>query len=259
MTPTTVGMAAEEVLRLLASQIPILNHVVARLGELRTEEQINALRSEVQAIVLRLAQQDTFDIGVRNVGHVLVGQPAKLRRADSCLAIMKLLSFRSRFGQDREDAAYQSHEELLAVLRSFNDPADPHREMELAVHEMSKMAMIEINKNASRPCCVIEGISPCEDFFWRTDRMFHPWDAEADARALCEATRNTGQDHFFPETIDQQLHWGPRRFNPALAYMAAHGLSDPQDRGLMGFHPYFPPTVRLETEEVDLWLSEVGW
>ena len=91
----------------------------------------------------------------------------------------------------------------------------------------------------------ISDIGPSEEFFAKTDPLFQPWDPRADARELCRRAQAT-ENRIHLRQFDQELGWGPRRMNAAIAFLKSNGLADDYEGMRNG--EYLNHDVTLTTE-----------
>ncbi len=74
------------------------------------------------------------------------------------------------------------------------------------------------------------------------DAFFMPWSPEQDALAVATLMMNGDKDGRWLKEMDEELQWGHRRLNPAVAWLLDRDLVT---RSLeSGAHPYMAPYVR---------------
>lgn len=117
----------------------------------------------------------------------------------------------------------------LFVLKSkHGKPFDPHFNLSELAGELqlskddTKDAILELQGFVKNHHDDI--ISPEDALFVYFDRFWQPWEAERDAWTVASGLIN---DPGFPreqELLAQHLGWTARRLNPAVTYLASHGL-----------------------------------
>ena len=90
--------------------------------------------------------------------------------------------------------------------------------MRLVVHELEKEDLIYKHADLRSPSGY-SSIGPKRYFFCRTDAIFQSWNPADDAREVVKFLLNVGQEAVSIAKLDAELVWGPRRLNPALAFL----------------------------------------
>jgi hypothetical protein len=98
----------------------------------------------------------------------------------------------------------------------------------------------------------IRSVEPTDLLFWRFDKIFQPWNTEADARAIAEKLANGPRNQFVIVKLAEELGWEPRRINPALTYLVQNGIVGHSE---MSAHPFAVYSI-LETAETRLYVRQ---
>jgi len=104
-------------------------------------------------------------------------------------------------------------------------------DLEMAIDELSERAWITTHPDANSPIG-IHAISATMELFCATDKTLRGWDTRMDARLVAEAAVKTGERRVDPQNLATVLGWEPRRLNPAMWWLGAHGML----HGLQAFH-----------------------
>lgn len=67
-------------------------------------------------------------------------------------------------------------------------------------------------------------VEPTDSLFWSFDKVFRPWNPEADARSIAEKLVEEPTKQLAVEKIAAEFGWEVRRINPALTFLMQHGL-----------------------------------
>jgi len=170
-----------------------------------------------------------------------------MRHAESCLAVVRLLNARSKYAVDWDPQVLG--DDMLLALRELADLESVETELPLVLHELQRVDLIRSHPDPNSQFGII---GPADDFFWKTDPLFQAWHPRRDARELCARALASDSPLTF-RAVDEELAWGPRRLNPAVAFMKAHNLVD--DMGAMMDHPYLVHSAR-PTVEARFFLEE---
>lgn len=122
-----------------------------------------------------------------------------------------LLNYRSELGLEFEPrlAPYEI-ESTLGINEN---------ELALAADELEEQGWVHLNKTLNSGPAGFTTISPMYNLFFNTDLPLRGWDTEEDARVLAATAVNAKKDSVTLIELDQLLSWGPRRINPAAAYL----------------------------------------
>lgn len=212
--------------------------VLAKLAEdLWSDQEQSELERRIAAIEHAIGRDpEAVRVNLDGVMTIIAGRtaPDQLRHATSCLAVISALNTRSRHATDWDP--HFTEEDVLEVLRGVPGVASAEKELALVVHELDRAGLIRR---------YVSDIGPSEDFFAKTDPLFQPWNPRDDARELCRRAQET-ENRIHLRQLDQQLGWGPRRMNAAIAYLKTNGLAD--DYGGMMNGEYLNHDVTLTTE-----------
>lgn len=233
-----------EVTRLVVGQFPPLAAIFDLLE--RREDSIWKDRVEKQLEELRRAVGHAPELLWERVCGLLAepgGSDVRLRHAKSCLIVARELSLRSREGRSW-DPELSCEQALTLLSREFEQPEN---ELELVVHELERTGLVSRAEDPNSPLGWSE-IGPTDDFFWRTDALFHPWTPEEDAREICRRTASLTERSFAVGPVAAGLGWSARRMNAALGFMVSHDLVDDDDREVYAGLAFVFPWARLTPE-----------
>ena len=167
------------------------------------------------------------------------GSLPQLRHARSCVTVARFINEASKHATDWDPQV--SGDELLAALRQEGIEA-PEKELRFSLHELHRVGLVRSHPD---PNTEFGMIGPSPDFFWQTDSLFQAWDPRQDARDICRRFPDP-EASFSPRQLDQELGWGARRLNSAVAFLIAHNLADDMEGMMDG--DYLVHAVMLTTE-----------
>jgi hypothetical protein len=165
---------------------------------------------------------------------------SQLRRAQSCLVIMRALT---ESESAMEWVPQIEYDDALALLAKQPDVGNAEKELRLVVHELLRLGLVKTDLGRADGWHVV---GPTDDFFWKTDALFHPWNPEHDARELCRRAVAADDGSVAVHQMANDLGWPPRRINAALAYLVANGLADDSSEFQNG--PYLYPWIQTTPE-----------
>ncbi len=187
----------------------------------------------VERILQKVASETTCPTSPTEEKNTTPGVFANFRRPAGCEALARLISTRSEKALDWDPQV--PWQDALEALRSVSQASDLEKDLRRTVHELEQAGLVKTAADANSPLGW-HIVGPTEDFFWQTDSHFTAWDPADDARELCR--RAVADDESFAvQPLDHALGWGPRRMNPALAYLVANGLAE-GDRTLNTLYLY---------------------
>ena len=105
-----------------------------------------------------------------------------------------------------------------------------------AAGELEDLGLAELLKTFGCGPAGFSEISPTASLFLATDQALQSWEPSTDAVALAAVLINCGDDFAELAEADRILGWGPRRLNPAAAYLSRNGIVRPLQE--MGSAPY---------------------
>lgn len=140
-----------------------------------------------------------------------------------CMAIMQKLNFESKQGYANDPLLdiYQCSD----VLRKVSDSTDLMEELRLVTYELEKEELIYRHVSANSPIGFHQ-ISPRDYFFCKTDKLFQAWNPMQDADDIIQHIVSKKEDAVGLQELDQIFKWGPRRINPAVAYLYLTDMID---------------------------------
>lgn len=141
--------------------------------------------------------------------------------------LLVYLNNRSELGLDLD---YVETDELLLEL------AITARQLGHAGSELEDLGFVELMKTFGCGEAGFSSLAATSALFIATDDALKGWNTERDARALAATLVNMGEDYASLSGADETLQWGPRRINPAAAYLAMFDHVRPLRE--MGSHPY---------------------
>jgi hypothetical protein len=175
-----------------------------------------------------------------------------LRKLKTCLLLIKELNLKSKEGQLGDPCL--DYEYLIGFIKSEIKPEDPNLELRLVSHELKKGDLIFLRSDINSPIGFC-GIYPTNEFFYKTDHLFQEWNPEMDARQLCKLAIDKFSAYASVSELEKDIHWGPRRLNPALAYLFFNHLIE-HDHDYGGIE-YALPYLRLN-EEGHFFADDIG-
>lgn len=140
-----------------------------------------------QAVSQRDRHAPDYSAGANAVAKVFVEESATARHFDPALSIEELMKKTGLTEIQLEDALYELGTDMVR--------AEPHRP-----------------------------VIPQGELFAHFDRFWKGWDPREDALTLAASMMNDANFPTNPTQIDARLGWGPRRLNPAMAYLADRKL-----------------------------------
>lgn len=176
------------------------SEIERRLAELERPRQISLL------ITIALERNAVPETGLRDL--------------EGCMALMAEISARSVQAQERDGDLDQ--QECIEFVRKRFGPIDLRKRLRRIIYELERTGLIFKDSSANAP----EGwvrIAPTRQFFCRTDALFQNWNPEKDALSIVKRMDLDDQERCSVAELEARLVWGPRRMNPALAYMELHG------------------------------------
>jgi len=127
-------------------------------------------------------------------------------------------------------------------------------ELSVAADELEDRGWVKLQKTLGMGKVGFSRVSPTEQLFFDTDLSLKGWKTENDARVLAATAVNTQKESVSLAELDQLLSWGPRRLNPAAAYLAVFQYV--QAAATLSSHPYAyhwffitPKTRRFASEK----------
>jgi Predicted nucleotide-binding protein containing TIR-like domain len=103
---------------------------------------------------------------------------------------------------------------------------------------------------------VYGGVEPCNELFWKFDRIFKGWDVEQDAEFIAQqlvAAPHSGENQFVIARFAEGLDWSPRRLNPALTFLV--DKNHVRCSGVVARHPYAVSSI-IETANTRKFVGE---
>jgi hypothetical protein len=91
----------------------------------------------------------------------------------------------------------------------------------------------------------IRSVKATDRLFWQFDKIFQPWNTEADARSIAEKLVNGQKNQLVAAKLAEEFAWKPRRINPALTYLVQNGIVGQSETSS---HPFAVFSI-LETAE----------
>lgn len=204
----------------LLRDVPGFGGVLRLFDKWETDARVGKVEADVQRLLEKIGRDGrSLDAYVREAIRIALATGStdapQLRKADSCLVMLRELNTRSKLGLEwdpdlKRDAA-------VALIRSLLNPADPISELRAVVSELKRSDLILVNSDANAPAELPwEAIGPSREFFCRTDRMFQSWNPEEDAKEICRHSK--AERRFDASQLEALLGWGPRRFNSAAVH-----------------------------------------
>jgi hypothetical protein len=208
----------------IAAEIPVFGALVRVLEKWTNDARLGRLEADVQNIIAIVGRdgraldariQEALSVAIR----LGIGERVQLRKADSCLAIMRYLSTRSELGREWDPAL--TREQALGIIKSQLAAGDAVAELRAVVFELKRAELIYVCDNANAPTELPwERIGPHAAFFCRTDAFFQSWNPEEDARKIC---RRSKTERAFQVALLDDLAWSPRRINAATMFAKRRG------------------------------------
>lgn len=127
-------------------------------------------------------------------------------------------------------------------------------EISIAADELEELGWVKLQLSLGMGKAGFNRISPREELFFNSDLPLKGWNTVEDARVLAATAVNTGEESVSLIELDRLLEWGPRRINPAAAYLGSLGYI--QASATISCHPYVyqwffitPKTRRFASEK----------
>jgi hypothetical protein len=131
------------------------------------------------------------------------------------IAALELFVTRSEVGAlERPSFDFVEFCELLAVDPSVG---------QAVFDELEARGFLKQTEFLGKP---IGTVAPTDSLFWSFDKVFRPWNPEADARFIAEKLVKGPAKQLVAERLAAEFGWDVRRINPALTFLMQHGLVD---------------------------------
>jgi hypothetical protein len=204
----------------------VTSYVLGLLDRLENDQTLEEMQRQLARLEQAIGKDPTAIDGSLTSLLALPAPPdmmSELRRAQSCLVIMRALT---ESESAMEWVPQLEYDDAVALLEKQPDVGNAEKELRLVAHELLRTGLIKTDLGRADAWHVM---GPTDDFFWKTDALFHPWNPEDDARELCRRAVATDDGSLPVHQVANDLGWPARRINPALAYMVAHGLAEHSD------------------------------
>lgn len=208
------------------SELPAAGALIRLLDKWENDARLGKVEENVEHLLQTIGRDGhVLDAHIQEAIRIAltIGGPEafELRKADSCLTILRALNTRSELGREWDPELHR--DEVITILRSLAGVADPVAELRAVIFELKRTDLILVCDNANTPPGTppVESIGPHRNLFCRTDSIFQAWNPADDAKELCRRSKADGG--FNASILDDVLQWKPRRFNSAATYALRRG------------------------------------
>lgn len=211
----------------VGKEVPGLGGLLRLYDTWAADARIGKLEADVQAMLEVIGRDGgTLDVAIGKAIQAALadGFPdlPQLRKADSCLVIMRAFSQRSQLGWERDPVIHR--DEAVALISGLLNHPEPVSELRAVVHELKRAELANVLTDGNAPVELPwHSVGPSLEFFPRTDRFFQTWNPANDAREICRHPSTRARRGYDARQLDGELGWNPRRFNPATVYAHRRG------------------------------------